>query len=99
MRLMEDLSTIPLNPKVIVQSVASPGFPPNAPTQIPLATELPQQKRQFKPRDYSTIRGDPAHKLELKQALLRRIRDPEIKEQFKAEIKALQKQINEKKDD
>lgn len=41
--------------------------------------------------------GNPEHKLELKQALLRRIRDPEIKEQFKAEIKALQKQINETK--
>lgn len=96
MRLMEDLATIPLNQKVvqIVQSVPSPGFPPNAP-------ELPsqvQQKRHFKQRQYTAM-GDPAHKLELKQALLRRIQDPEIKAQFKAEIKALQNQINEKKGD
>lgn len=90
MRLIEDVSSIP-------KQVIVPSAIPLPPTNIPLTEALPQQKRHFKQRGYSAMIGDPVHKLELKQALLLRIDDPELKAQFEEEIKELQKQIQKDK--
>lgn len=92
---MEDLST-PVKPQVIYQSIPGvPGVPPK-PTDVPQTTDLPQKPREFKQRAYS-LGSNPEHKLELKQALLARIKDPELIEQFKLEIKELTEMIQEKK--
>ncbi len=103
MQLMEDLSTIPLNPKVIVQSVASPGFPPNAPPNIPITNDLPTKDREFKQRSFAGSLAKLEHLLELKQLLIKReSTDKEMKIQFAKEVQEiknkiieLQKQIHE----
>lgn len=92
LQLLEDVST-PIKPQIIYKT--TPGVPPK-PTDVPQTSELPQKPRQFKQRVYS-LGENPEHKLELKRALLSRIKDPELIEQFKLEIKELIEIIQEKK--
>jgi len=88
MNLMEDFTAAQAfnKPQVIIQGSGKNLQPPPIP-----------QKREFKPRDYSSLRGDPVHLIELKQALLRRLEDPELIKQFKEEIEKLKKQLFEMK--
>jgi hypothetical protein len=90
---MEEVESQAFNQqKVVYQPVPAQGTGSKMVTPPPVPQPL-----YFKPRDYSSLSGNPEHILELKQELLKRLKDPDRIKQFKEEIEKLKNKLSNKK--
>lgn len=72
------------------QGNSVPNAPPPPPSDLIIRPE-------FKQRDYTSVAGDPLHKIELKEALLKRVKDIHLIKQYKKEIEKLKKEVQLRK--